>query len=265
MIYWLKTKTDIDADGYAYNSLTDFPLDSFALNLDLDNPARKYSIKKIIGNGASVSGGDYFADRTITFSRNFKTDGVSVSGALTAARAAFFSKYILSSDEIYLIRDYNGTLQYIRVYPQLSGEKYKKLLISEDFTIKLLCGEPFFLNTALTVSDTFSKAVRFFDKSFTMPGVMCPIIFQGTFSATDTEIKIGVYDNYGVRVVKDFTAGDIIKIDSGSLRVWINGVERFNLVIEGTPFNILSGSSTVRIECISDMTDCSITYRERSL
>lgn len=265
MIFWLKTKTDIDADGYAYNSLTDFPLDSFALSLDLDNPARKYNVKKIIGNGASVSGGDYFEDRTISFSRNFKADGVSVTGAFNAVRSAFISKYILSSDEIYLIRDYNGTLQYIRVYPQLGGEKYKKLLISEDFTIKLICDEPFFQNTTLTTSGTFTKTVRFRDVNFTMPGVMCPIIFQGEFVSNDTEIKIGVYDNYGVRVVKDFAAGDIVKIDSGSLRVWINGVERFNLVIEGTPFNILSGASTVRIECVSDMTDCSISYRERSL
>lgn len=264
MVYWLKTKTDIDADGYTYDA-NSFPLDTNAITIDLDNPKRKYNVKKIIGNGASISGGDYYADRIIAFSKIFKYDGVSTTGAFNAVRQAFISKYMISSDEIYLIRDYNGTLQYIRVYPILGGEKYKKFVASEDFDIKMYCDIPFFQNVTLTETALFDKTTRFFDKTFTNLGIASPIIFEGTFDATDTEIKIGVYDNYGVRVVRDFVATDTIKIDSGDLRVWINGVERFNLVIEGTPFNILSGSSTVRIECVSNLSDCKISYRERNL
>lgn len=264
MVYWLKTKTDIDASDYSYDA-NSFPIDENAIDLNLDNPVRKFKIKKIIGNGASISGGDYYGDRTISFSRIFKKDGISTTGALSAVRQAFLSKFITSSDEIYLIRSYNGDLQYVRVYPTMGTEKYKNLLISEDFDIKLICEVPFFQNVDETVTSAFSKTTRFYDYTFSNPGVPTPITFEGTFDATETEIIIGVFFNYAVKIQRAFSASDVIKVDSGDLRVWVNNVERFNLVVEGTPFHIQSGSTKVRIECTSNMSDCTIAYRERHL
>lgn len=265
MIYWLKTKKDIDTSGYIYESSNCFPIDEGAIDLDLDNPARKFTVKKILGNGSSISGGDFYGDRVIGFSMVFKKDGVSTTGAFNAVRLAFLSKFIVSSDEVYLIRNYNGVLQYTRVYPVLGSEKYKNFMISNDFNVKLYCDVPFFHNVDQTVTSSFSKTNRFHDVTFNNPGVPTPIQFEGTLSAIDTEVKIGVFDNYGIRITHAFTAGDKLKVDSGDLRIWLNGVERFNLVYSGTPFNIQSGETSLRIESISAMTDCTISYRERHL
>ena len=149
MIYWLKTASDIASAGYTYDSNC-FPVDTYSSAINLGSPERKYTVKKIIGNGASISGGDYYGERKITINRRFKTDGSGTSGALTAARQAFLSKFITLSEDLYLIRDYNSSLQYIKVYPVLNAEKYKKLLISEDIEIELLCDIPFFQDATLS-------------------------------------------------------------------------------------------------------------------
>lgn len=264
MIYWLKTGTDIEDYGYGYDGLS-FSLDSNALSIDLGPPSRLYNVRKIIGSGASISGGDTFSDRTISFSRLFRKDGVSTSGALTAEREAFISKYILSRDEIYLVRDYNGTLQYIRVYPILKGEAYKKLVISEDIGIDLICTDPFFKNTAGTVIGPFNKTSRFHTQTFTNSGAPSPFTFECTFSGSDGGIKVLVYENLGVELTYAFEAGDELRIDVGKFQIWINGTERFNVPLVGSPFDLLSGENNVLIDSASDLTDCSITYTGRSL
>jgi hypothetical protein len=263
MIYWLKTKTDIDASNYAYDSLC-FPLDTNGTDLDLDNPTRRYQVNKIIGNGATISGGDTFGDRAPSFKMMFKTDGVGTSGALTAGRLAFISKYIVSRDDIYLIRDYNGTLQYIKVVPTMGAEKYKKYVTSSPFEIKLLCSLPFFKNVTATVV-SFTKSSRYQTEDITNTGIMTPFIFQGTFSANDTVFKISVYENAGLQITNAFTGGDILKFDTASFRIWVNNVERFNIPVLGTPFNLLSGANAVKLESISAMTSCTITYTGRNI
>jgi hypothetical protein len=264
MIYWLKTKTDIDASDYAYDALC-FPLDLNATDIDLDTPARKYNYKKIIGNGASISGGDSFTDRTMSFKRIFKSDGVGTSGALTQARLDFISKYIVTRDDIYLIRDYNTSLQYIKVVPTMGSEKYKKLVVSNELDIKLMCSVPFFKDITDTVEVLTDKASRFYHAHITNPGVMTPFTFQGTFDDNDTEFKLSLYANLGIKITEAFTTGDILKIDTGTFRVWINNIERFNLTIVGSPFNLLSGANTVSIESIADIVDMALTYTGRNI
>lgn len=264
MIYWLKTGVDIQSSGYGYDGNC-FPLDSNVSSINMDTPERKYQTKKIIGNGASVSGGDSYADRVITISRVFKNDGSSVSGALTAGRTTFINKFIASYDSIYLIRNYNGSLQYIKVIPVLGNEKYKKLIVSESFDIKLLCELPFFKAVAPTVTSVFQKNAHYFDYSFTNDGVPTPVIFSGTFAGNDTELKLGVYNNYGVDIVRNFITGDIVTVDSSDLSVYINNVQYFNLVITGTPFNALAGASTLRIESVTNIDNCTLTYTGRYL
>ena len=264
MIYWLKTLADITSSGnYAYDSNC-FPLDTNAQSLDLDTPIRKYNIKKIIGDGASISGGDAFGDRTISFKLIFKTDGVSTSGALTAARTAFISKYILTMDEVYLVRDYNGSLQYIRVVPTMGNEKYKKYIISDDIDIKLHCILPFF-KSVTDIVETFTKTSRFHFEAFTNLGVATPFFFECTFDDTDTIFKMSIYENMGIQITNAFSAADVLLIDTGTFRVWINGIERFNLSIVGTPFKALSGANILRLETIANLSDCSISYTGRYL
>jgi len=263
MIYWLKTKTDIDASNYAYDALS-FPIDINAIDLDLDIPIRKYTVKKIIGNGASISGGDAFGDRIIKFSRIFKRDGVSISGALTQGRLDFISKYIVSRDEIYLIRDYNCSLQYIKVVPVMKGEKYKKLLVSEDLEVSLLCSLPFFKDVTETVV-SFTKGSRYYTEEITNTGVGTPLIFQGTFGDDDTFFKMSIFENCGIEITTAFSNGDILKFDTGNFRIWINSVERFNIPIVGTPFNLLSGLNSVKLESIASLSDCTITYTGRNI
>jgi hypothetical protein len=248
-----------------YDSSSDYPIDTGATQIDLDTPQRKWNVRKIIGNGASVSGGDYYSDRKITFSRIFKKDGVSISGALTDARNDFINKFITLSDDLYFIRNYNGILQSIQVLPIMGSEKYKNLLISEDFTVSLLCNLPFFSDTLETVTSPFSKTSRYFDKEITVTGLPVPIVFEGTFSSSDTSLTLGVFENYGAIITYAFVAGDVVRFDSGSMRLWVNDVERFNATITGTPFMLLSGVSTLRIEAISDMTLCTVSYTGRYL
>lgn len=264
MVYWLKTQTDIDSSDYAYDA-NSFPLDSNAIELDLDVPMRKYNVKKIIGNGASISGGDTFGDRVISFSRIFKTDGVSTSGALNQGRLDFISKFIVSRDDIYLIRDYNGSLQYIKVSPVMKGESYKKFVISGDIKIDLLCSKPFFSEVTETATALFDKTSRFLTKSITNAGVQTPFIFEGTFDAIDANFKMEVYRNTGIDITTAFAANDVLKIDTGTFRIWINGIERFNLTIVGTPFELLSGVNSLRIESISNLSDCKISYTGRHI
>jgi hypothetical protein len=263
------TESVADAAGleispYLYDVDSDcFPIDTTAIQINLDNPQRKYNVKKIIGNGASISGGDYYGDRKITFSRIFKKDGVSTSGALTVARNNFINKYITLSDDLYLIRDYNAALQFIQVFPMMGGEKYKNLLISEDFDITLYCALPFFTDAEETITDSFSKTSRYFDYDLTVVGLPVPMIFEGTFSSNDSNLVLGVFENFGVSITYNFLANDVVKFDSGAMRLWVNDVERFNATIVGTPFVLLSGDTTLRIECIADMTGCTVTYTGR--
>jgi len=264
MIYWLKTKTDIDASDYAYDALC-FPLDINAIDIDLDTPARKYNYKKIIGNGASISGGDSFSDRTMSFKRIFKTDGIGTSGALTQARLDFISKYIVTRDDIYLIRDYNTSLQYIKVVPIMGSEKYKKLVVSNELDIKLMCSVPFFKDITDTTVNLTAKTSRFYHYHATNIGVMAPFYFQCTFDDNDTEFKLSLYENLGIKITEAFTTGDILKIDTGTFRVWINNIERFNLTIVGSPFNLLSGTNTVSIESIADLSSMTIVYTGRNI
>lgn len=264
MIYWLKTKSNIDNYGYTYDAYS-FPIDTNAIDIDLGAPSRKYNIKKVIGNGAIISGGDFYSPRTIKFSRKFKRDGVSTTGALTTGRLNFLVEYVLTFDDLYLIRDYNGSLQYIRIFPIMGAEKYGSLLISNDIDFTLYCDVPFFQDVALTVTTPFTKDERFYDYEFTNLGAPTPIIFEGTFNSSDTEIKLGVYDNYGILLTRSFSASDTVKIQSADLRVWVNDVERYNLDLEGTPFNLLSGTSILRIESLSDLSDCTVSYRGRHL
>jgi hypothetical protein len=264
MIYWLKTLADITSSGdFAYNSDC-FPIDTNATTINLDPPERKYDVKKIIGDGASISGGDFFGSRVISFTRIYKKDGVSTSGALTADRLAFISKYVITMDDVYLVRDYNGALQYIKVRPVINDEKYKKLIMSEDFAVKLLCSIPFFKSVTETVEE-FTKTTRFHSEAFTNLGVATPFTFECTFDSNDTEFKMALYENMGIKITQAFTAGDILKIESGTFRVWINNTERFNLTIVGTPFKALSGANSLRIESVSDLSDCSISYTGRYL
>lgn len=263
MIYWLKTKTDIDADGYVYDSNC-FALDENGADLDLDTPLRKYTVTKIIGNGAVISGGDTFGDRNMSFKRMFKPDGVSTSGALTSGRISFLSKFILTRDDIYLIRDYNGSLQYIKVILTMGAEKYKKLVASENFDIKMICSVPFFKDVAET-DVAFTKSSRYHTQNITNLGVTTPFIFEGTFDTVDTEFKISVYENGGLKITNAFAANDVLKFDTANFKIWINNVERFNVTITGTPFNLLSGLNKVKIETVSAMSDCTITYTGRNL
>lgn len=264
MIYWLKTGLDIEEYGYEYDAHS-YSLDSNALSLDLAPPTRVYNVRKIIGTGASISGGDTFSGRTMSFSRIFKRDGTSTSGALTEERMAFISKYILSRDAIYLIRDYNTVLQYIRVYPILKGEGYKKLNISEDVGIDLICTDPFFRNLEPTVIGPFTKTSRFHLEEFVNTGAPAPFFFSCKFDGNDGGIKVVVFTNIGVEVTHDFSTGDKLTIDMGKFRVWINDVERFNVQLLGSPFDLLSGNNKVIIDCTSNLSECSITYTGRSL
>jgi hypothetical protein len=263
MIYWLKTKTDIDADGYAYDTNC-FPLDTNGADLDLDTPLRKYTVNKIIGNGATVSGGDTYGDRKMSFKMMFKPDGVGTSGALTTGRLAFLTKFIVSNDEIYLIRDYKSSLQYIRVYPVMGSERYKKLVASDNFDIQLICSQPFFKDVT-PVAETFTKISRYHTEVITNSGITTPFLFKCTFDDNDTEIKVAAYENMGVHITQAFTANDVLKFDTANFRIWINDVERFNVTVVGTPFNLLSGVNRVKIESISNLSDCSITYTGRHL
>jgi hypothetical protein len=264
MIYWLKTKTDIDASNYAYDALC-FAIDSNVTDIDLDTPERKYNYKKIIGNGASISGGDSFGDRIITFKKVFKTDGTSTSGALTQGRLDFINKYIVSLDDIYFMRDYNTSIQYIKVTPTMGAEKYKKLMISGDIDFKLMCTVPFFKNITDTVENLTAKTTRFYSANITNTGVMTPFTFQATFDDNDTEFKLSVFENMGIKITTAFTSGDILKIDLGTFRIWINNVERFNLTIVGSPFNLLAGVNTVSIESLADLSSMAITYTGRNI
>jgi hypothetical protein len=263
MIYWLKTKTDIDADGYVYDANC-YALDTDASDLDLDNPVRKYTVAKIIGNGSTISGGDTFGDRSMSFKKIFKVDGVGTSGALTAGRLAFISKFIVSRDDIYLIRNYNTSLQYIKVVPTMGAEKYKSLVASNSFTINLLCSIPFFKDVTATV-ESFTKTTRYHTEVITNPGIGAPFIFEGTFDAIDTEFKISVYENGGLKVTNAFAASDILKFDTSNFRIWVNNVERFNIPVVGTPFNILAGVNNVKLESVSNMSSCTITYTGRNI
>lgn len=263
MIYWLKTKTDIDADGYSYDANC-FGLDSNSADLDLDTPLRKYTVTKIIGNGAVVTGGDTYGDRNMSFKRMFKPDGISVSGALTADRLDFISRFIVSRDEIYLVRNYNGSLQYIKVYLTMGAEKYRKLVASESFDVKMICSVPFFKDVSETVV-SFDKISRYHTQNITNIGVDSPFIFEGTFDDTDTEFKISVYENGGLKIVNAFSVNDVLKFDTANFRLWINDVERFNVEVTGTPFNLLSGLNKVKIESVSNISDCTISYTGRNL
>jgi hypothetical protein len=264
MIYWLKTKADIEEYGYEYDTHS-YSLDENAMSLDLGPPSRVYTVRKIIGTGSSISGGDTYSDRTISFSRVFKRDGASKSGALTAERRDFISKYILSRDQIFLVRDYNDSLQYIRVYPILKGEAYKKLVISEDVGIDLLCTDPFFKSTTGTVVGPFTKSSRFHIEEFVNTGAPAPGVFSCKFDGGDGLIKVVVFENIGVEVTHTFETNDTLKLDLGKFRIWINNVERFNIPLLGSPFDLLSGVNKLVIDCASNLSNCKITYTGRHL
>lgn len=263
MLYWLKTLADITGSGtYAYDSSC-FLLDNYAVNLDLGTPTRKYVVKEIIGNGSSITGGDTFGIRTIVFTRRFKSDGTGY-GALTSGRVDFLTKFILSSDDIYLIRNYGGVYQKIKVYPVItSSEKHSTLLTTDPIEITLRCDVPFFEAITQTSVGPFTKNTRYYEYAITNPGAPTPLEVSFVFAAADIEVRIAFFDNTSIGIIHDFEVGDELVIDTGTFRVWLNDIERFNLDIYGSPFNMLPGGNTFRMYCESNLTSCYLKYTGR--
>jgi hypothetical protein len=258
--FYLKKEKDSIVDGNElYNSLNSLSIDINFRDISLGKARRKHEFKKQIGNGQKIIRSVFRNPQDIKGRIKYNS---LTANTFDSVRREFLRDWVHTEDVVYLYRNEDDRLTKREVILDIDGnESYDLYRISNDISVILLSEKPFFTNV-VEVVENFTKTGATEEIPITNNGEYVPFIVNFTFGSGAGQFIVKTFENKAVEIDYSFSNGMVLQIDLADLTIYINGIERTNLDVTGSPFNLVPGNNTVKIISAAPGTG-NITYSER--
>ena len=258
--FYLKKQNDIDTDGNSlYNSVNSLSIDIKFRNISLGKMPRKHELKKLIGNGQKIIRSTFRDPQKIKGTIKFTS---ITDNTFDAERRNFLATWVYTEDTVFLFRNENDRLTRREVILDIDGnENYDFYPISNDINFTLLSEKPFFDNIVEELTP-FTKISSTEEVIIINNGDYTPFIVNFIFGSGSSQFIIKLFENKAVQINYTFSNTMVLQVNLADLTIFINGIERTNLDVVGSPFNLVPGSNTVKIISAAPGNG-NITYNER--
>lgn len=248
MILWFKkykhtnngTNWDFDLNCLAID-------DNFS-NLQIGIPERKINEYNIYGQGAVLIPSYFFSNRSISFTYRFKKRNNHI---FSIDKDFILLNWFFSIDDIYLVRNTERGLQYIKGYFRLNAkEKYKSYAISDEITIDFITEDPFFNSNILKslINNSHNNETIF---NITNNGIFTSFYIEYESGGNCNKISIIYIHSLFTRQLDIseilLNTGDIFIIDMRDFSFSKNG-DKFIPVFDGNSFYIENGESILKFK-----------------
>ncbi|MCP4336468.1 MAG: hypothetical protein GY679_01295 [Mycoplasma sp.] len=260
--FYLKKQKDVDSDGnHLYNIANSLLVDEIFRSMSLGKSRRKHELKKLIGNGQKIIESPFRNPQTISGSIKYFSYNNS-DNSFNEVRREFLRDWAYTEDEVYLYRKEDDRLTRRKVILDVDGsEEYNYYPIAEDIKFIMLSEKPFFDNVT-SESEAYTKTSSTVEIPITNNGEFTPFVVNFTLGGGASFVTIKTFENRAVKIEYSFISGSELQVDMTDLTIYINGIERTNLSVTGSPFNLSPGDNTVKIISAAPGTGI-IEYSER--